>query len=56
MFGMLDYRAAKLFWLLMLPIEFVAWSTPWLSIALAVLVASEMFRDYSWWAKIGTIL
>jgi hypothetical protein len=56
MFGMLDYRAAKLFWLLTLPIRFVAWFMPWLSIALAVLVASERFSDYSWWARIGIAL
>ena len=53
MFGMLDYRAAKLFWLLMLPLRFVVWFVPWVSIAVAVLVASEWFPDYSRPAKIG---
>jgi hypothetical protein len=53
MFGMLDYRAAKLFWLLGLPLSFAYWFTPWLSIAVAVLVASEGYPDYSWLAKIG---
>jgi len=53
MFGMLDYRAAKLFWLLMLPLRVATWFVPWVSIAVAVLVASVEFRNYSWLAKIG---
>jgi hypothetical protein len=33
--------------------RFVYWSTPWLSTAVAVVVASEWYPDYSWLAKIG---
>jgi hypothetical protein len=53
MFGMLDYRAAKLFWLLMLPLRHAAWFVPWVSIPVAILVASEWYSDYSRPAKIG---
>ena len=45
MFGMLDYRAYKLLWLISLPLRSVIWIAAWGSIVIAVMVSASL--DYS---------
>jgi hypothetical protein len=45
MFGMLDYRAHKLLWLICLPIRLVIWIVAWGAIAIAVMISASL--DYS---------
>jgi hypothetical protein len=45
MFGMLDYRAYKLLWLICLPIRLIMWIAAWSSIVIAIMISASL--DYS---------
>jgi hypothetical protein len=45
MFGMLDYRAYKLLWLICLPFRLIIWIAAWGSIAIAIMIGASL--DYS---------
>ena len=50
MFGMLDYRAHKLFWLLTLPIRWTGKLSSFVCIGIAILIAQN--TSYSFWVKV----
>lgn len=45
MFGMLDYRAYKLMWLICLPLRLVMWAAAWGSIVIAIMISASL--EYS---------
>src|SRR6266699_2092882 len=45
MFGMLDYRAYKLLWLICLPLRVLIWIAAWTSIVIAIMLSASL--DYS---------
>jgi hypothetical protein len=45
MFGMLDYRAYKLLWLICLPLRLIIWIAAWGSIAIAIMIGASL--DYA---------
>src|SRR5262245_29142932 len=45
MFGMLDYRAYKLLWLICLPLRLVMWIAAWGLIVIAIMISASF--DYS---------
>jgi hypothetical protein len=45
MFGMLDYRAYKLAWLICSPLRLVMWIAEWSSIVIAIMISASL--DYS---------
>ena len=42
MFGMLDYRAYKLLWLIWLPFRLIFWIAAWGSIAIAIMISASL--------------
>jgi hypothetical protein len=50
MFGMLDYRAYKLLWLICLPLRLVVWIAAWGSIVIAIMISASL--DYGILARI----
>ena len=42
MFGMLDYRAYKLLWLICFPLRVAVWIAAWASIVIAILISSSL--------------
>lgn len=50
MFGMLDYRAHKLYRLITFPFYFISWIIFFSAIAVGIMVARS--TEFSWWAKI----
>ena len=51
MFGMLDYRAHKLLWLLWLPFLAASWLLYFISIGVGIALAAS--TDYSIWIKLA---
>jgi hypothetical protein len=45
MFGMLDYRAYKLLWLICMPLRWLIWIAAWASIVIAIMFSASL--DYS---------
>jgi hypothetical protein len=45
MFGMLDYRAYKLLWLICMPLRWLIWVAAWASIVIAIMFSASL--DYS---------
>jgi len=50
MFGMLDFRAHKLYWLLTFPFRLTNWVILFAAIPVGIIVARS--TPYAWWAKI----
>src|SRR6516162_4366166 len=50
MFGMLDFRAHKLYWLLTFPFRLTNWVMLFAAIPVGIIVARS--TPYAWWAKI----
>jgi hypothetical protein len=42
MFGMLDYRAYKLLWLICLPLRWLMWIAEWASIVIAIMIGTSL--------------
>jgi hypothetical protein len=42
MFGMLDYRAYKLAWLIWLPFRLILWIATWGSIVVAIMISASL--------------
>src|SRR5690242_20190559 len=64
MFGMLDYRAYKLLWLICLPLRFIMWVAAWASVIVAIMISLSLHHSalvqiviaYAIWEGVGIVL